>query len=289
MPPQLEFHQAPQRIVSLVPSLTESLFDLGAGRQVVGITDYCIHPAEGVRDVPRLGGPKNPRLDAILALQPDLVLANWEENTRPAVEALQAAGVPVWVTLPLSVRETVDLLHSLAGLLRNPAADLRVRMLDLTLDWAISAAQGRAGVRYFCPIWHDTTSAGQPWWMTFNRRTYCHDLLEVCGGENVFAGRERRYPLAADIGSAVPRPARGGDTRYPRIALGEIVAAQPDVILLPDDPYQFSDEELDQLTRWLAETPAVQQGRIHRVDGSLVTWAGTRVARALQELPAVFE
>jgi ABC-type Fe3+-hydroxamate transport system substrate-binding protein len=238
--------------------------------------------------LPRLGGPKNPRVAEILALRPDLVLANWEENTRHTVEALQAAGVPVWVTLPLSVRETVELLHTLATLFRSPAADLRIRMLDLTLDWAINAAQMHPRVRYFCPIWHETTHTGQPWWMTFNRRTYCHDLLEVCGGENIFAGRERRYPLDADLGLSEPRPAPQRDTRYPRVSLSEIIAAQPDVVLLPDDPYQFSDDEGEQLTDWLSETPAVREGRVHRVDGSLVTWAGTRVARALQELPSLF-
>lgn len=284
----LSFTQAPQRVVSLVPSLTESLFDLGAGMAVVGVTDYCIHPAGALKGLPRLGGPKNPRTDEILALQPDLVLANWEENTRQPIEALQAAGIPVWVTLPLSVRETVDMLHTLATLFRSPAAELRVRMLDLTLDWAINAAQARVGVRYFCPIWHAVTQAGQPWWMTFNRRTYCHDLLEVCGGENIFAVRERRYPLAADLGLGSPNTSPQHDTRYPRVTLDEIITAQPEVILLPDDPYQFSDNEVEQLTGWLSATPAARNGRVHRVDGSLVTWAGTRVARALQELPALF-
>ena len=88
-----------------------------------------------------------------------------------------------------------------------------MQVLDLTLDWAISAAAGRRRVRYFCPIWYDTTTGGQLWWMTFNRRTYCHDLLEVCGGDNLFTDRERRYPLAADLGRTAPRRLTGRHTR----------------------------------------------------------------------------
>ena len=108
----LQFDHAPRRVVSLVPSLTESLFELGVGDTVVGVTDYCIHPAERLAGLPRLGGPKNPDIAAIAALQPDLVLANWEENTRQAVEALER-GVPVWVTLPLSVpRGNGDTAHA---------------------------------------------------------------------------------------------------------------------------------------------------------------------------------
>lgn len=286
-PPPLNFNHAPQRVVSLVPSLTESLFDLGAGAAVVGITDYCLHPAGQLAGLPRLGGTKNPRLDDILALRPDLVLANWEENTRPVVEALQAAGVPVWVTLPLTARETVDMLHTLAALFRSPAAEMRVKTLDLTLDWAVSAAPEQR-LRYFCPIWQEK-AGGSPWWMTFDRRTYCHDVLEVCGGENVFAARERRYPLAADLGQAEAEAAPGRDTRYPRVTLDEIIAAQPEIVLLPDEPYAFTDEDAAQIWRLLDTTPAGKSGSIRRVDGTLITWAGTRLAKALNELPALFQ
>ena len=82
-------------MVSLVPSITGSLFDLGLGPRVAGVTDYCVYPPDGVAALPKLGGTKNPNCDHILALQPDLVLANWEENHRETVETLRAAGVPV--------------------------------------------------------------------------------------------------------------------------------------------------------------------------------------------------
>ena len=95
---ELRLTGTPHRIVSLVPSITETLFSLGLGPSIAGVTDYCVHPAEGVREKPRLGGTKNPRLDELLELAPDLVIANREENRRRDVERLAAAGVPVFVT-----------------------------------------------------------------------------------------------------------------------------------------------------------------------------------------------
>jgi ABC-type Fe3+-hydroxamate transport system substrate-binding protein len=285
----LHFTSPPQRVVSLVPSMTESLFELGLGAALVGVTDYCAHPAEAVARLPRLGGPKNPRVEDILRLQPDLVLANWEENTRPAVEALEAAGVAVWVTFPRTVLESLDVLWKLAELFRSQEANIRLRTLELTLDWAISAVDERKVVRYFCPIWQDETQNGQPWWMTFNRQTYPSDLLLLIGGENVFAERERRYPLRADLGLEAAQDPGERDRRYPRVTVEEIVAAQPEVILLPDEPFAFDQGHVGQMAELLRETPAAQNNCIFNIDGSLITWHGTRLARALRELPAVLE
>lgn len=293
-PKQLHFDRAPQRVVSLVPSMTESLFDLGLGGAVVGITDYCTQPAGALEGLPRLGGPQNPQVDAIIALQPDLVIANWEENTRPDVEALEAAGVAVWVTFPKSVRATLDMLYTVATLFRSPTARVRLQTLELTLDWAVdaaaaAAAAGQAPVRYFCPLWQDATPDGQPWWMTFNADTYCDNVLRLTGGENVFAGRARRYPLEADLGLEPPQEPGGRDTRYPRLSLAEILASQPELVLLPDEPYAYGPAEQAQLQILLADTPAGRTGRFVRVDGSLIAWHGTRLARALQTLPAVLQ
>lgn len=297
-PPALQFSHPPRRVVSLVPSLTESLCELGFGSALVGITDYCVHPAGALAGLPRLGGPKNPNIDAIIALQPDLVLVNKEENTRLMVDALVAAGVPAWMSFPQTVRQALDVLWTLTGLFHSRMAAIRLETLEMTLEWALSAAGGRPGIPYFCPIWYDRTGAGQPWWMTFNQHTYCHDVLQVTGGANVFAARERRYPLAADLAvqegvdTAVPPPEAedpgGRDTRYPRVSLAEVVAAQPEMILLPNEPFAFSEEHRQELLGLLAGTPAARHGRIHLVDGSLITWHGTRLARALDALPALF-
>jgi len=282
----LHFTQPPRRVVSLVPSLTESLFELGLGASVVGITDYCIYPADALAGLPRLGGPKTPRLAEIVALQPDLVIANQEENPLEVVEALEAQGLAVWVTLPRSVRGAMDVLWKLVELYRDHTAGVRLNTLEVTLDWAISSRETQIPFRYFCPLWQETGESG-PWWVTFNQETYMSDLLGLFGGENVFAERQRQYPLAADLGLQAAEPPAGRDQRYPRVAQAEVLAARPDVILLPDEPFAFDAPQREQLAAWLAETPAVQSGRLKPFDGSLITWHGTRLARALGDLPDV--
>jgi ABC-type Fe3+-hydroxamate transport system substrate-binding protein len=269
--------------------MTESLFELGLGPAMVGVTDYCLHPKEALRGLPRLGGTKNPRLEEICSLQPDLVLANWEENTRSTVEALEARGIPVWVTFPHTVLESLEVLWKLVELFRSPEAGQRLRTLELTLDWTLSAVDEGQALRYFCPIWQETTQGGQTWWMTFNRQTYPSDLLLLLGGENVFAGRERRYPLEADLGLEPAQDPGERDTRYPRVTVEEVIAAQPDAILLPDEPFAFGEAQARQVADLLSETPAAQNNCIYHFDGSLITWHGTRLARALRELPAILE
>ncbi len=281
----MPINQPPRRVVSLVPSLTESLFDLGFGDTVVGITDYCGHPADKLGGLPRLGGTKNPRVADILALQPDLVLANQEENAPRTVEALQEAGVPVWVTFPKTVAEAMDVLWALSRLYKRGTAVARLQVLERVLDIAEEAGASRPPVAVFCPIWQGETADGRLWWMTFNRETYPHDVLALLGARNVFAERERRYPLEADLGTAEPLPAGGGDTRYPRVTVEEVRAARPEVILLPSEPYAFGAREREQLLSLLPDAPAVREGRVHLVDGTLLTWHGTRLGRALQELP----
>ncbi len=283
----LRVPKPPKRVVSLVPSMTESLFDLGLGDSLVGITDYCVHPAQKVAGLPRVGGTKNPRLEEIRALDPDLVIANKEENTPETIRGLEAAGLTTWVTFPQTVRQALETLNTLIGFYGSQSAFMILKSLEQAVDWA-EAAGGGARVRYFCPIWYAQTSAGQPWWMAFNRETYSHDLLALFGGENVFAARERRYPLEADIGGAQPVPAGERDTRYPRVPLEEVRAAAPELILLPTEPFEFTQQHADEIARLLPDCPAVRAGRVHLVDGSLITWHGTRIARALRRLPELF-
>lgn len=281
-----ELPRPPRRVVSLVPSLTESLFDLGLGECVVGVTDYCVFPP-AAQERPRVGGTKNPDVERILALQPDLVLANREENPRAVVEALQARGVPVWVTFPRSVDEALAVLWGLVRLFRSQAAGLRVEMLQRAVEvQRMAVPEPRR--RVFCPIWFDRLSDGTPWWMTFNAQTYLHDVLALMGGANVFAQRERRYPLAADLGRAEPQDPQGRDTRYPRVTVEEVLAAEPEVILLPSEPYPFAEAHRAEVMDLLAGTPAVRHERVYLVEGSLLTWHGTRLGKALQVLPGFF-
>lgn len=282
----LGLNHPPQRVVSLVPSVTETLFEFGLGDRLVGVTDYCVLPAEA-QQKPKMGGTKNPNLEHIQAALPDLIIANQEENRKEDVEALQAAGFKVWVAFPCTVQEAVDGLSALIRLFRVPRLGQQLAMLEKSLEWASLAAENAVPARVFCPIWRepDAHSGNPQWWMTINDDTYVHDLLRVCGGENIFAGRERRYPLAADLGEA-PAQATGRDTRYPRVTPQEVAALAPDIILLPSEPYPFTEADVAAFEAF-PDLPALQNNRIHLVDGSLLTWPGIRVARALAELPAL--
>jgi ABC-type hemin transport system substrate-binding protein len=245
----------PERIVSLVPSLTEALFALGLGERVVGVTEWCVHPAEAVARLPRVGGTKTPDLEAIRGLRPDLVIANQEENRRRDVEALAGAGVAVWLTYPRTVRDAAALLRELAGLGATPEAVARVVEPVEAAFAEAEAVRPLRPARVFCPIWRDP-------WMAVGADTYAHDLLVLCGGENVFADRrERRYPL---------------------VRLDEVVARQPDVVLLPDEPYAFGPRDVAELMR--LPMPAAETGRIHRIDGTHVSWYGPRIRAAIGTL-----
>ena len=281
----MELEKPPERIVSLVPSLTESFFDLGLGHLVVGITDYCIYPEERVGLLPKVGGPKNVRVETVLNLNPDLVVANQEENTREVVEALRLAGVRVWLTFPKTVRETLQDLWNIVRMCRADAAGEMLLNLERSLEWAELAAGDMAARRYFCPIWQGEADGGRRWWMTFNSQTYPADLLSLFGYHNIFAGRMRRYPLEADLGLAEGEAAGEKDVRYPCVTLEEALALSPEVILLPSEPYCYSAADLKTFYSIFGTTPAAAHRRIKLVDGTLLMWSGTRLGKALALLP----
>lgn len=129
---------------------------------------------------------------------------------------------------------------------------------------------------------------GGVWWMTFNDDTYSANLLGLMGGENIFAGRERRHPLEADLGLAEAEGAGERDTRYPRVIIDEVLAGEPEIVLLPDEPFLFDESAEALICELLANTPAGKDGKIIRVDGKLITWCGTKLGAALAELPALF-
>src|SRR5712692_4953779 len=183
----MEFHDAtgallslaapPRRIVSLIPSITEILFAVGAGDAVAGCTVYCTQPPEGVAAKTRIGGEKDPKLDVIRELGADLVVANVEENVREHVEALRGWGIPVYVTYPRTVADGIRLVSDLGAVVGLPEHGREIAAaLEAALDDARSARAGRPAHRVFYPIWR------RPW-MTVNRDTYAHDMLGLCGGD----------------------------------------------------------------------------------------------------------
>lgn len=246
----------PRRIVSLVPSITEILFTLGVGDAVVGCTIYCTQPPEGVATKTRIGGEKNPKLELIRDLGTDLVIANVEENLREHVETLRGWGIAVHVVYPRTVVEGIALVREL-GEAVGAAARGAALAEDLEARHARTrvALAGRAPARVFCPIWRNP-------YMTLNRDTYVHDMLATCGGANVFADASKRYP---------------------EVSLGEVAAAAPDVILLPDEPYRFRRVHAADFEPY----PALRAARVRFVDGKLLSWYGPRIGEALETLPGL--
>jgi len=247
----------PRRIVSLIPSITEILFALGAGPSVTGCTVYCTEPPEGVATKTRVGGQKNPKLDVIRELGADLVVANIEENVREHVETLRRWGIPVYVTYPRTVAAGIRLVSDLGAVVGLPERGREMAAaLGAALDDVRSAGAGKPARRVFYPIWR------RPW-MTINSDTYAHDMLAMCGGDNVFCQSAKRYP---------------------EVTLPDVVRAAPEVILLPDEPYRFRRAHLADFDAH-PDIPAVRDRRVHLVDGKLATWYGPRIAEALRVLP----
>ena len=256
----LELRRAPRRIVSLIPSTTETLCHLGLADALVGVTVYCVEPREIVRTKTRVGGEKDPDLDAIRRLEPDLVIANVEENVREHVDALRAWGIPVWVTFPTTVRAGIRMIRDLGDV---TGARVRATMLadelDRLCDRVASAVAGRAPVPVFYAIWRGP-------YMTIGPDTYIHDMLRVCGGRNIFEDRAERYPA---------------------VTLDEVAARGPQVIILPDEPFRFRRAHLRDFEPY-AGTPAVRDRRVHLVGGKPFSWHGPRIAEALQTIPPLF-
>jgi len=250
----------PRRIVSLVPSLTELLFELGAGDAVIGVTRYCTEPPRRVAPLPKLGGTKNPDLEAVVALAPDLVVMNAEENRRADFEALAGRGVRVYVTEPKTVADGVRLIARLGALVGRAEIAGRLAAAQQTaLDGVVARVRGATPVRYFCPIWRKP-------WMTFNADTSAHDVLAVAGGANVTAEHAGRYP---------------------EVTLDAIAAARPEVVLLPDEPYRFTARDVPALAD-LDATPALRGGHVRFVDGKALAWYGLRIADAVATFARVF-
>lgn len=266
------FAHIPERIVSLVPSLTATLFDLGQGRRLVGCTDYCELPA-GYEHLPRLGGTKNPKRFAIRDLRPDLILVNVEENRRHDAEWFEQAGLPVFATFPRTPAQALAEIADLARLCdaaADPIVQERMQWAQVRLDELERRRQALSGprVRFFIAIWKDP-------WMTANAETYVSALLELSGAVNVFAERRRRFPLAFELGLTDREDeAEGHDTRYPRLRLDELAVAAPDVILLPSEPWGFGPVQVAELLADpdLQTVPAVRRRRIHLVDGRPLLW-----------------
>ncbi len=158
----------PKRVVSLIPSMTESLFDLGVGDRVVGVTDLCTPPEEDQLRLQRVGGTKKPNLEAVRILRPDLVIANQEENSEDSVRALSEAGLTIWLTFPKSTVDALDLLWTIIKVFKLSEQVPLVETLARTLDWTEKATTARLSIPTFVPIWQGEKEDICPWFMSFN-------------------------------------------------------------------------------------------------------------------------
>jgi ABC-type Fe3+-hydroxamate transport system substrate-binding protein len=262
------FSSPPQRIVSLVPSDTYSVVALGAGARLVGRTTYCEH-GDGVATI---GGTKDVDVDAVVALAPQLVIANQEENTRKVLEALAEQRVPVLVSLPRTIEQGVGHLARLARILGVASDPVAKDLIKRGYDLAAALPSTR---RAFVPIWMDPL-------MTINADTFGSDVLARVGITNVFGDRLRLYPLAADLGKSKPEDASGRDIRYPRVTLDEVKARGAELIILPDEPHAFSaaDEAVFRA--------AMPRAQVVRVSGKDLFWYGAWTIDAIGRLSAQF-
>ncbi len=233
----------PQRIISLVPSQTELLHDLGLGERVVGITKFCVHPETWFKTKHRVGGTKKVDLEKVRALKPDLIIGNKEENERKDIESLERE-FPVWMS---DVRDLDGGLDMIA----------RIGHLTGTSDRAMEiSARITGGFSVLRPIEPTLSVAYLIWrepYMAAGEGTFVNDMLKRCGLINVFDEGDARYPEVSDQGLA---------------------EADPDIILLSSEPYPFKEKHMADINMICPGTP------LRIVDGELFSWYGSRLQHA---------
>ncbi|UCF69469.1 MAG: ABC transporter substrate-binding protein [Acidobacteriota bacterium] len=235
----------PSRIISLVPSQTELLFDLGLDAEVIGVTDYCVHPTEKVHRKRRVGGTKKYRLDVIRELQPDLIVGNKEENERESLLQL-AESHSVWISDVRTLGDALAMIRQVGELVgrEDPAHRIAGEIEAAFSELLPLARPLRVG--YF--IWHEP-------YMVVGEDTFIHEMLSCCGFANGFAGIDRG--------------------RYPKVTLEQIRAARLEAIFLSSEPFPFRDEHRRALA---AELPELD---VYLVDGEMFSWFGSRLRLAV--------
>ena len=241
----------PQRIVSLVPSQTELLADLGLGERVVGITKYCVHPADWLTTKAVIGGTKTVKVDQVLALRPDLVIANKEENDKAQVEALMAE-VPVWIS---DVKDLADALEMVewVGQLTDTVATAKAigTAIRQRFDTLPQSDESKRSCLYL--IWR------RPY-MGAGKETFIDAMLATAGLENMLT-----------------------TSRYPEISLEEMAILRPDVVLLSSEPYPFGEKHIAEIREFLPDAD------FKIVDGELFSWYGSRLKLAPDYFKSLFK
>lgn len=229
-----------QRIVSLVPSQTEYLCSLGLEDKIVGITRFCIHPESCYRSKVRVGGTKDFDLESIRLLNPDIIIANKEENEEGQVLKLKSM-LPVWISDVRNYDQAIDMMCRLGTVFqKEEKADEVIRKVQHNFSF-LKPLSNPLKVMYF--IWRKP-------YMTVNKETFIHSMLAICGFENVFAAHR---------------------SRYPKVTEADLLSKKPDVILLSSEPYPFREKHLQEIQE------IYPHARILLVDGELFSWYGSRL------------
>lgn len=227
------------KVVSLVPSITEALFDLGlTEKEVIGRTKFCIHPAEKVKNVTIIGGTKNINIDKIKALQPDLILANKEENIKEQVEALMN-DFKVIVSNVENIEDNYYLLKNLGKIFNK---EDRAQLFNLKIYDVLNQAKINSKIKVAYLIWKNP-------YMTVGSDTFIHKILGEIGFENIFEGQKR----------------------YPEIQTEDL--AEADIIMLSSEPFPFKEKHIEELKEFYPDK------KIMIVDGEAFSWYGTHIAK----------
>lgn len=230
------------RIVSLVPSLTELLFQLGLVDQIVGRTKFCIHPSDSVSLIPKIGGTKNVNIQKVIDLNPDLIIANKEENTKEDVEALEST-FHVHVSHISNYEEAIEAIKDI-GLLTNRQIEAESLVAAINSKFSnLEHIQTSKRVAYI--IWQNP-------YMTVGADTFIHDMLRRCGFINVFHDQ----------------------TRYPTFSAAELIDLKPDIILLSSEPFPFKEKHIQSFENQFPNA------KVKLVDGEFFSWYGNRMLGA---------
>lgn len=231
------------KIVSIVPSLTELLIDLGLEEELVGRTKFCIHPTDKVKSIPKIGGTKNVNISKVTDLKPDIIFANKEENTQKDVEELVKIA-PIHVTDISNYSEALEAILDIGNLTnRQKAAQLLVNKIDSGFSALTKFSGAKKSVCYL--IWQDPL-------MTVGHDTYIHDMLGQCGFDNIF----------------------GDQTRYPTVSQSDIQEKSPDYIFLSSEPFPFKEKHVVEFGKVFSNSKVVL------VDGEFFSWYGSRMVLA---------
>ena len=242
----------PKRIISIVPSQTELLFDLGLDDEVIGISKFCIHPAAWFYTKTRVGGTKSLHIKIIDELEPDLIIANKEENVKEQIEEL-AARYPVWISDVNNLESACDMITKVGSITsRDVQAEALIKKIK-TNFFQISIPARKPLAAYL--IWNDP-------YMTAGGDTFIHSMMEAAGLRNAFADQ----------------------TRYPEISIEQLKKMNLDLVLLSSEPFPFKQKHVDEIRSGILND-ASRHPKIELVDGQMFSWYGSR----LQYAPAYFE